>query len=111
MSGITVSNNAANKIFEQLKDIQTNLPTPGDALGKETKSERSFGDYLKENITEVNQMSKTSDKMATELAAGKSENIHETMLMATKAELSFNLMVQIRNKALEAYSEIMRMPV
>jgi flagellar hook-basal body complex protein FliE len=33
------------------------------------------------------------------------------MLAATQAELSFNLMVQVRNKALEAYNEIMRMPV
>jgi flagellar hook-basal body complex protein FliE len=47
----------------------------------------------------------------TELASGKTGNIHETMLAATQAELSFNLMVQVRNKALEAYNEIMRMPV
>jgi flagellar hook-basal body complex protein FliE len=111
MNGITVSKNAASIIFDQLKDIQSNIPTPSDALKEPGKEGNSFSSFLKESVTEVNQSQISSDKMATNLAAGKSENIHETMLMATKAELSFNLMVQIRNKALEAYSEIMRMPV
>ena len=111
MKGITVSNNAAQKIFEQLKDIQTNAPQIGDQIGKANKSEKSFAAHLKDGITQVNEIAKTSDKMSTDLAAGKTENIHETMLMATQAGLSFNLMVQVRNKALEAYTEIMRMPV
>ena len=50
-------------------------------------------------------------KASTDLATGKKQNIHETMLAAAQAELNFNLMVQVRNKALEAYQEVMRMPV
>jgi flagellar hook-basal body complex protein FliE len=46
-----------------------------------------------------------------DLAAGKSTNIHETMLAVSKAELGFNMLVQLRNKALEAYQEVMRMQV
>lgn len=74
-------------------------------------SGKSFMDHLKEGVTEVDGMQKTADTMAMEMASGKQANLHETMLAATQAELGFNLMVQIRNKVLEAYQEIMRMQV
>ncbi len=78
---------------------------------KSTSKDKSFLDYVKDSINEVDQAQKSSDKMTTNLATGANENIHETMLALSKAELSFNLMVQVRNKALEAYQEVMRMPV
>jgi flagellar hook-basal body complex protein FliE len=68
-------------------------------------------DHLKSGLEEVNSMQKKSDAMAMNIASGKSENLHETMIAATQAEISFNLMVQLRNRALEAYQEVMRMPV
>ena len=71
----------------------------------------SFMEHLEAGIDNVNVVQKHADKKATDLATGKEENIHETMLAASHAELSFNLMVQIRNKALEAYQEVMRMPI
>jgi flagellar hook-basal body complex protein FliE len=108
---IRITNNAAEKILNQLKDIQSSAKQESDGLGKPAAGSKDFASYLKDSVMEVDQSQKTADKMATSLASGKTENIHETMLAATKAELQFNLMVQIRNKALEAYSEIMRMPV
>jgi len=71
----------------------------------------SFIDILKNGIKETNEAQKTADKMAVDVATGKDENLHETMLAMTQAELSFDLMVQVRNRALEAYNEVMRMPV
>ena len=56
-------------------------------------------------------MQKKADSMSMDVASGKSENLHETMLATTQAEITFNLMVQLRNRALEAYQEVMRMPV
>ena len=44
-----------------------------------------------------------------ELAVGKSENLHEAMIGYEKAETALKLLVQVRNKALDAYHEIMRM--
>lgn len=81
---------------------------------KEIKSEKpkkEFADYLKSEVSELNQVQKDAELSAAELASGKSESIHETMLKATNAELSFNLFVQLRNKALDAYQEVMRMQV
>ena len=71
----------------------------------------TFYEHLQSAIKDTNKAQVKADKMQTDLVTGKSQNIQETMLAATKAELSFNLMVQIRNKALAAYQEIMRMPV
>jgi flagellar hook-basal body complex protein FliE len=68
-------------------------------------------DHLKSGIAEVNDMQKKADNMAMSVAAGKSENLHETMIAASQAEITFNLMVQLRNRALEAYQEVMRMQV
>ncbi|MBF0440814.1 MAG: flagellar hook-basal body complex protein FliE [Oligoflexales bacterium] len=82
-----------------------------DANTKSENKKMTFMDHLKEGIEEVNEFQKNSDKMSLDLATGKEQNIHETMLAATQAELAFNLMVQIRNKALDAYQEVMRMPV
>lgn len=100
-----------DEIMGQLRDMRgpQKSTNSSDAPGSGNKS--SFYDHLKEAVTEVNQLQVESDKKATDLANGKDTNIHETMLSASQAELSFNLMVQVRNKALEAYQEIMRMPV
>lgn len=104
------SGNFAEKILSTLREIKAeaqdlNKGSSGKSSGM------SFTDHLKQGIQEVNAKSVTSDKMNVELATGRNGNIHDAMLAATQAELSFNLMVQLRNKALEAYSEIMRMPV
>lgn len=74
-------------------------------------SKTSFMDHLENAITRVNEDQKLADKASTDLATGKSQNIHETMLASSQAELSFKMLVQMRNKAIEAYQEIMRMPV
>ena len=46
-----------------------------------------------------------------ELVAGKTKNIHSTMLALEKADMSLKLMMQVRNKVLEAYREVMKMQV
>ena len=85
---------------------QDNSKTEGPS-----EDEKSFMDYVSEGIKTVNDIQANADKMSTNLATGKQENIHETMLAVSQAELSFKLMVQVRNKALEAYQEVMRMQV
>ena len=72
---------------------------------------QSFVDFLQQSMTNVDASQKTADKMAVDLASGKTETIHETMLALSQAELTFNFMVQVRNKVLESYQEVMRMQV
>lgn len=92
---------------EMLSEVQT-----AEASGDQHASgQRTFLDHMREGVEDVNGLQRQADGMAVDLATGKSGNIHETMLAATHAELSFNFLVQLRNKGLEAYQEIMRMPV
>ena len=75
------------------------------------KSDQGFTVYLKNSFEDVNRALASADKLATDLAVGKNENLHEAMIGMEKAEASFKLLVQVRNRALEAYHEIMRMQV
>lgn len=71
----------------------------------------SFGDLLSEKISEVDELQKTADTAATNFATGKSRNLHETILAMEMADTSLRMAVTVRNKVIEAYQEIMRMPV
>ena len=71
----------------------------------------SFGDALKGAVREVNQLQGEANTSIKHLIAGESRNLHETMIAMEKAGIAFRLMVEVRNKVIEAYNEIMRMQV
>ncbi len=77
----------------------------------ESSSKTSFMDHLKEAVGDVNKMQVDADKLSVDVSTGKSGNLHEAMLAMSQAQLGFNFVVQVRNKALEAYNEVMRMQV
>ena len=110
-----IGGNVSGKaMLAQLQDIQSQMGHL--AKGAKNSSDQgststAFSDMVRGSLSEVNTMQTNADKMAVDLATGKTDNIHETMLAATKAELGFNLMVQVRNKVLEAYQEVMRMQI
>lgn len=64
-------------------------------------------------ISELLKQVKTSDAAAQQAmdtyASGGAQNLHETMVTMSKADISFSLMVSVRNKLLDAYREVMRM--
>jgi flagellar hook-basal body complex protein FliE len=69
------------------------------------------GKFFSELVSKVNDMSVQSDQAIQKLATGENRNLHETMIAVEKASISFLFMSQVRNKALEAYQEVMRMQV
>jgi flagellar hook-basal body complex protein FliE len=71
----------------------------------------SFSDTLKNAISSVDGLQKDADLKMQQLATGQNNNIHETMIAAEKADIALRLMVQVRNKIIAAYEEIMRMQV
>jgi flagellar hook-basal body complex protein FliE len=109
--GAITSASFGERLLSELKQTGQDLSKLDLKISDKKTDSPSFQDHLSSSIKDINQSQREADKMSTNLITGKDQNIHETMLAATKAELSFNLMVQIRNKALEAYQEIMRMPV
>jgi flagellar hook-basal body complex protein FliE len=71
----------------------------------------SFKEMLKGSIDDVNQLQTEADRSIQRLIAGESKSLHETMIAMEKADISFRLMMEVRNKIVEAYNEIMRIPV
>jgi flagellar hook-basal body complex protein FliE len=96
-----------DKLQSDLKGIQDSV----ESSKTSPSSKEGFEHLLRQGLNDVNANLNESEKMSLELATGKHSNIHETMLAATRAELSFQLMVQMRNKAIEAYQDVMRMQV
>ena len=71
----------------------------------------SFTDTMKEVVESVNELQVHSDEMAARFIAGEVENVHDAMLAMEKASTSFRFLVEVRNKLLEGYQEVMRMQV
>lgn len=71
----------------------------------------SFGAVLEDAISTVNQLQKQSDHEIQKLITGETQDLHTTMIAVQKADLSFQMMMQVRNKIVQAYQEIMRTQV
>ncbi len=81
------------------------------ALQTDKTSKSSSGDLLSSKLAEVDQAQKASDTAMTNFSTGKTKNLHEVILAMEMADTSLRTVVAVRNKAIEAYQEIMRMPV
>ena len=82
------------------------LPKPVVEVAK-----NDFGSYLKDALGEVHELQgKASEAIQQMVGEGKGD-LQDTMIALEKADVSFRLMMQIRNKVLDAYQEIMRMQV
>lgn len=67
----------------------------------------SFLESLQKAVAEVNEAQNTADAKTIELQTGKA-SLHETLIAVEKADISFRLLMQVRNKVLEAYKEVLR---
>jgi len=88
-----------SKVFPELKTTGTSSTAEG------------AGKFFSELVSKVNDLSVQSDKSIQGLASGENKNLHEVMIAMEKASISFQFMSSVRNKALEAYQEVMRMQV
>lgn len=96
-----------NKIGEILpKELQnadkTQLPTGDD---------KGFGDLLKKSLDTTNDLQQNAEKAATDIATGQVKDLHQAAIAIGKAETSMKLMLEVRNKAVSAYKEILRTQV
>ena len=76
----------------------------GDAVG-------GFGQALTNAISGLSQSQNTADDATVRMAAGDPIDLHEVMLARETASLQFQLAVQVRNKLVEAYQDVMRMQI
>ena len=71
----------------------------------------SFKNTLGSFVNDVNQMQLKADSAIEDFATGKITNMHEVMISMKKAEMSFQFLMETRNKLVEAYREVSRMQV
>jgi flagellar hook-basal body complex protein FliE len=84
---------------------RTLAPTPLPSQGG------NFLTYLQQAVGEVNTLQQTAGQEVTQLVGEGKGDLQETVIAMEKADISFRLMMQIRNKVLDAYQEIIRMQV
>jgi flagellar hook-basal body complex protein FliE len=68
-----------------------------------------FGETLKSAINEVNELSDSSDQKVSELVQGDRQDVHNVMIAVEKADIAFQLMMQVRNKIVNAYQEVSKL--
>jgi flagellar hook-basal body complex protein FliE len=93
--------------------LNPKLQMPELRLPRNQEGEKGagFGEILKDAISTVNELQKQSDQEIQKLMTGESQDLHTTVIAMQKADLSFQMMMQVRNKIVQAYQEIMRMQV
>ncbi|AIY04090.1 flagellar hook-basal body protein FliE [Planococcus sp. PAMC 21323] len=98
--------------MEKISGIQT--PFIQNQLFNNVKPENKvegFGQVLKDALKEVSAAQNESDKLTNQLITGEVQDVHEVMIASQKASLSLQMTMQVRNKVVEAYQEVMRMQV
>lgn len=108
MDGLTISN--ANRFLESA-NIDKNLKLDQTSKDVGGSGAVSFADTLKEAVNNVNQLHLDADRKAQELATGKTDDVAGVMIATEKADIALRTMVQVRNKIIDAYQEIMKMQV
>ena len=86
-------------------------PVELQSMSVNTEPAQGFGKWFAEEITSVNDKLVSADKQIRQLATGETQNLHDVMIQLEEARLSFQLLMQVRNHALEAYQEILRTQV
>lgn len=77
--------------------------------GQPATGAAAFGKVIQRFIQDTNAQQVQADKSVELLATGQSDSVHETMLALTKADLSLRVFMEVRNKVIDAYQEVMRM--
>ncbi|SFR59290.1 flagellar hook-basal body complex protein FliE [Thiomicrospira sp. ALE5] len=85
---------------------------PQDISAASSADAAGFGQMLQESLAAVNSQAQQTEQMREALVTGDpSADLTEVMLQAQKASLSFEAMTQVRNKLVEAYKDVMNMPI
>lgn len=89
---------ATSPLFPEYQRMEQNNPTTGV----------NFSAWLSGQIQETNTQLLSADNALQQLASGKANNLHQTMLTLEQAKLSFQFLEQVRNRLMSAYQDILR---
>lgn len=86
-------------------------PTPTERSAPVTGPDTEFGSLVLDGLDRLEGLTDRADDLAVQAATGKLENIHDYTIAASEAQVASQLTVSLRNRAVEAFNEIMRMQV
>lgn len=86
-------------------------PVPSSGPGKAGTAEKGFGEFLTESLKKVDELQRGADAAVEQMARGEGPGIQEAMVAIEKADIAFKLMMEVRQKIVDAYQEIIRMQV
>jgi len=89
----------------------SSLPLQQPDTGSVSKAKEGFGELLSKTISEVNRQQLEGDGASTKLQTGDAKHLHEAIIAVEEADISLRMLVQMRNKVLTAYEEIMRLQI
>lgn len=81
------------------------------AAGTTAVQPNSFSNFLENAVNEVNSKMQTADTEKAKVLSGETTNVHQAMIATQESSVAFNLMVEVRNKLVDSYQELMRMQV
>ena len=104
-----------DQLLSQIRALSKNLQmpaiSPADAIGKPDAAS-DFGRLLKTSLNAVNEAQQTAGDLKKGFENGTTDaSLAEVMIAAQKADLSFRAVTEVRNKLVQAYQDIMNMPV
>ncbi len=93
--------------------IRSSIPSQINSISKTPQQDtlKEVGKTFDSLLQDLNATQKTSDDLMTKLAAGEDVDIHQVMIAADQADISFKIAIGIRDKLVDAYKEISRMNV
>ena len=90
--------------------IVPSFPT-NNATKATDEDKQSFGDFLADAVKGIEGLQSEAGEAQDKLVRGEAAELHQVMIAAEKAGISFDLLLEVRKKLLEAYQDIIRMPV
>ncbi|WP_085523982.1 flagellar hook-basal body complex protein FliE [Tuberibacillus sp. Marseille-P3662] len=97
--------------FVNLANVQSNVRPGQQNHPSAAQAGKAFGHQLQQAIQNVNQSQNSAEQAITDLAQGQADNLHNVMIKMQKSEVMLQTTVNVRNKAVNAYREIMRMQI
>ena len=103
---------SSEHLLSQIRTLGRDLQVTPAPTGPSAPTAPGFGDMLKTTLDAVNEAQRISSEMKTGFENGSGDaSLAEVMIASQKANLSFRAMTEVRNKLINAYQEIMNMPV
>ena len=107
-----MSNMDINQVLAQMRVMTAQIQSPSMPQAEKTVEGGDFSQMLKSSIDSVNETQQSAGAMKKAFEMGESNvDLAQVMIASQKSSLSFQAMVQVRNKLIDAYKDVMNMPI